>query len=456
MSGLFASLTSASNALNAQRAGLEVVGQNLANVNTVGYTRRVVDLAELAPADAFSAGRGVEVLQIRSLRDLYIEGRLRREQQGVAYDTAVVQGLSDVEGAIGVPGSSVDGKIDSFFTAFSTLANDVTSAPARDGVVAQGKALAQAFNDLAARLVESQQNADTAIGGAVDQVNQLAAKVAQLNDQIGAGGPGLEALRDERDVALAKLSDLAGVDVIQRADGLVDVTIGQGHALVIGASSFALDASPAAPSGFLRLSSGGADITSQITGGRIGGLLSVRDSVIPGYQANLDQLAFDFAGQVNALHQTGFDATGAPGGNFFAPLAGVAGAAASLSVDPNVAANSALVAASSTGAAGDNGIARAIAALRDAKVMAGGTATAAGAWAQFAYKVGLDVSTAQASMQTRGSIVQQLQHLRDQASGVSMDEEAAHLMQFQRAYEANARYFSTIVQTIDTLMKMVE
>jgi flagellar hook-associated protein 1 len=72
------------------------------------------------------------------------------------------------------------------------------------------------------------------------------------------------------------------------------------------------------------------------------------------------------------------------------------------------------------------------------------------------YRIGLDVTSARASSETRESVLQQLRHLRDQASGVSMDEEAAHLMRFQRAYEANARYFTTIVDTIDTLLKMVE
>jgi flagellar hook-associated protein 1 FlgK len=456
MSGLFDSLAAASNALNAQRAGLDVVGQNLANVNTVGYTRRVIDLAEVPPTDPLSAGRGVEVVQIQALRDAYVEARIRREQQGQASNNSVVDALSEVEGAVGAPGDSLDASITSFFNSFSTLANDVTSAPARDGVVAQGRALAQGFNDLSARLTESQRNADTSIGAAVDEINRLAAQVAQLNGEIANRGPDLETLRDQRGVALARLAELAGVDVIERQDGLVDVTIGQGHALVIGANGYTVDAAAAPPSGFLRLSSGGADITGQITSGTVGGLLSVRDTIVPGYLNNLDQLAFDFAAQVNALHQTGFDATGAAGGDFFAPLATVAGAAANLSVDPAVAADSGRVAASATGAAGDNQIARAIAGLRDARVMSGGTATASQAWARFAYTVGLDITSARSASDTHTSILQQLQQLRDQTSGVSMDEEAAQLMRFQRAYEANARYFSTIVDTIDAVLNMVQ
>ena len=167
------------------------------------------------------------------------------------------------------------------------------------------------------------------------------------------------------------------------------------------------------------------------------------------------ELAFDVAGQVNAIHSGGYDATGAAAGNFFAPLATVAGAAAALAVDPAVVANSQLVAASSTGALGDNGTAKALAGLRDARVMSGGTATATEAWSNLVYRVGSDVATASAASTTRDAVVRQLQQLRDQVSGVSLDEEAANLMKYQRAYEASARFFTTVNTTLDTLMAMV-
>jgi flagellar hook-associated protein 1 FlgK len=114
------------------------------------------------------------------------------------------------------------------------------------------------------------------------------------------------------------------------------------------------------------------------------------------------------------------------------------------------------VAGSATGAVGDNGTARALAALRDARVMSGGTRSAAEAWSELVYHVGSDVAGARASSQSHDQIVQQLQQLRDQASGVSLDEEAAHLMKYQRAYEASARYFTTVVDAIDAVLNMVK
>jgi flagellar hook-associated protein 1 len=135
MSGLFDSLSIATSGLTANRTGLDVVGQNIANVNTPGYARRTLSLAELAPTDARSAGRGVEVVQIQANRDALVEARLGHEQAGQSYDQALLSGLSDVEAAVGVPGASIDANLQAFFDAFSQLANDVTSTSARDGVV---------------------------------------------------------------------------------------------------------------------------------------------------------------------------------------------------------------------------------------------------------------------------------------------------------------------------------
>jgi flagellar hook-associated protein 1 FlgK len=200
---------------------------------------------------------------------------------------------------------------------------------------------------------------------------------------------------------------------------------------------------------------GEADVTATLSGGRIGGSLHARDAVIPGYVAQLDQLAFDLATAINGVHATGFDLDGGAGGSFFVPPGGVAGAAAALAVDAAIAADADRIAASATGAVGDNQIARALAALRDAPVAAGGTMDVFEAWAELTFVVGSDVAAARASESGHALVRRQLESLRAQTSGVSYDEEAAHLMRYQRAYEASARYFTTIVDTIDALMEMV-
>lgn len=454
MSGLFSSLSAANSGLTAARLGLDLAGQNIANINTPGYSRRTLSLAEVAPTDLLSAGGGVEVVEIRAIRDRYIEMRLDHEQAEAARDGALLDGLTEVEAAIGEPGTSLDARLTALFDSFSALAVDVTSPSARDAVVRESQLLAREFNELDARLTETARSADQTIRAVLQDVTQLAERVAALNAQIAAGGPDVETLRDQRNLAISQLAALVDVASIERSDGLVDVALVGGGALVVGATAYAPEVVPTPPSGYASLRLHDQDV-SGLVGGRLGGLVSLRDTVVPGYRTALDQFAFDLATEINALHAAGFDADGLAGGPLFQPPAAVAGAAAALRVSAAVVADSARVAGSSTGSAGDNQTARAIAALRDSRVFAGGTASPAETWAQFVYRVGADVAGARSSAATRGQVVQQLERLRDAASGVSLDEEAANLMRYQRSYEANARYFTTIVDTLDTLMQMV-
>jgi flagellar hook-associated protein 1 FlgK len=294
------------------------------------------------------------------------------------------------------------------------------------------------------------------VRAAVDEINTLAAQIAELNGKIThAVAIDLEALKDQRNVKIARLAELAGATAVERGDGPIDVVIGPGQALVVGAQAFRVDVTSSGPQQLAALSVSGTDITNQLRGGQLAALTDVRDVTVPGYQAALDQLAWGVATQVNGLHAAGFDLSGAPAGNFFTVPGSAAGAAAAIAVDAAVAANSALVAGSLTGAVGDNQTARAIAALRDTRFLAGGTATATEAWGQLVYQVGAHLASAQSDSATYGQVVRQLQRLRDSTSGVSLDEEAAMLMKYQRAYEANARYFLTISDTLDTLLGMV-
>ena len=216
MSGLLDSLRSASRSLDAQRLGLDVAGQNLANVNTVGYTRRTLLLAELPPTDFYNAGRGVEVVGIYAHRDVFLDARIRREQQGEAFDAAVVDGMTSLEAAIGRPGTSLDAQLTAFFDAFANFANDVRSTAARQDVIAQGQALADGFHGVATALQTSQRDADLTLRGYVTEVNSIAAEVALLNQRIGATVGDTNALQDERGVLLSRLAELTGARLAVR------------------------------------------------------------------------------------------------------------------------------------------------------------------------------------------------------------------------------------------------
>jgi flagellar hook-associated protein 1 FlgK len=452
MSGLFASLTMAARSVAAQEYGLNVTGQNIANLNTEGYVRRTVNFAEVAPG----AGGGVRAVGAQAQRDALLDARVRQEFPAEQRYGAVADSLAVVETSLGTVGQSIDGALTSFFDGFSSLALDPTSSVVRDGVVLTGQQLATAFNNMAARLTDARSAADSQVRGGIDQINTLAAQIAQLNTAIGsANGADAEALKDQQGVALQTLAGLADVTALQRPEGGYDVSIGTGRALVVGSNAYTLSAVPTGVAGLAAVSLGGVDISSEVRRGELGGLLQVRDTIVPGYQQRLDQLAFDVAGQVNTLHQAGTGLTGATGQAFFTPIAAAAGAASAIKVAPALAGNSSLVAASLTGTAGDNQTATAISNLRDARVLSGGTTTLNDSWSQLVYRVGSDAGTAQAQRESAHQVVDQLTQLRDQVSGVSLDEEAAAMLKFQRAYEANARLFMSVNTTLSTLMAMV-
>jgi flagellar hook-associated protein 1 FlgK len=455
MSSLFSSLTAAARALDAQRFGLDVTGQNIANVNTPGYARRVIDMAAVPPESNRTAGRGVDVIAVRSTRDLLIERRLQQELPSERREAALADTLSVVEVALGKPGESIDAALDRFFDSFATLSESPSSSVSRQEVLLQAESLADSFRDMSSRIALAQRDTDIQVASAVTDVNELAAQIAKINETIGKTGEssgGILHLQDQQSELVRQLSEIIDVDVLHRADGGVDITIGNGRALVIGENDYSLETSVV--SGVNHVFSAGVDITAEISAGKIGGLVYARDVLLPGYQANLDTLAYDFATQVNTLHAAGVGGDGGTGRNLFTfspAIVGSAGAASALTVDPAVAADSNLVAAAGAGApAGDNATARAIAALRHTP--ASGTKTFHEAWGELVYRVGRDSQNAANEQQSRKEIVNQVDALRDQVSGISLDEEAVNLLKFQKAYDANARFFRAIDATLDTLL----
>lgn len=197
------------------------------------------------------------------------------------------------------------------------------------------------------------------------------------------------------------------------------------------------------------------DVTASLRGGNLGGLLGARDDVAATVQAQLDQLATDLTARFNAAHAASFDINGVAGGAFFTVSASPgASAAATLDVDPALAADPALLAASSTGAIGDGGGASALAGvLNGASVALGGT-TPAGFYGTVLASVGGDAATTDAVLTSEGQVLEGLKDLSDSVSGVSLDEEAINLIQFQRSYEAAARFINVLDEVTRTALNL--
>ena len=262
-------------------------------------------------------------------------------------------------------------------------------------------------------------------------------------------------LRDEQTEVIGKLSELLDVEVIEHADGTAQVTYGYGRPLVIGRTAYPLAVQSAPVTGLAQIYSDVSNTTGEIAGGRSPGssIPATRSSPAIARASTSWRTRWcrrSTRGTTRASRCAGVDAP-----VFFQPLASAAGAASLMTMNAAVVADPSLVAAGGIAATpGDNTGARALAGLRDARVLSGGTATFSDFYTDIVYEAGEARSFALSEARTHGEVVRQIQNLRDSVSGVSLDEEAAAMMRFQRAYEASARFFTTVNQTLDTLLNL--
>ncbi|MFN8009146.1 MAG: flagellar hook-associated protein FlgK [Terriglobia bacterium] len=463
MGTLFGGFEIGRKSLNAQQLALQVTSNNIANINTPGYSRQTAVLEDGNPIQTKigQVGTGVEVRNIESVRDRFLELRVAQETQKNSQQQAASDSLSQIESVLGIGNNGLQDAVSNFFNSFSTLANNPESIPLRNNVLSSAQNLTDVFHEYSTQLSDIQQNVNASIKDAVTQINSLASRIADLNGQIvSAEATGAEAAtsRDQRNELLRQLAELVDAHSYEAEDGSLSVTIAGGQPLVTAGFVQPLAASSTPPLGLFQIKSGANDITSKISGGKLAGWLQVRDQLIPGYLSDLDTLAGNLINQVNTLHQAGTDLQNpptVPGNNFFAPITSVSGAARTIAVDPSIMADLKNIAAGQSGAPGDNANALAIANLANLKLMAGGTATFAEAFASLQTTVGTDAQSAKQQLDTYQAVLTQLQNQRDSVSGVSLDEEAINLLRFQRAYQASSKFISVIDQMTQDLMQIV-
>lgn len=453
MPGLNTSLSIAVQALQAEQGALSVTTNNISNVNTPGYSRQVAVLNE-APTfqeNGTTFGGGVTMEQFQSVRDQLLQLRIYEETQQQSNSQTQLNALTQVEGVFSDPTQGVGGALSAFFNSISQLSTNPTDSNARQAVLTSANNLANSFHQAVSSLNTIGAGLDQSVPQTVDQINRLTTQIAKLNGQVaqmqGLGqDPGT--IQDQRDELIRQLSGLVNVNVTQSEHGLT-LTTGNGVPLVVANQSYALQSN--ANSTVLEhvYSAQGQDITSQITGGQLGGTIQIRDQVLPQLFTQLNNLASQFTASFNTAHQAGFDAAGNAGGNFFTPLASATDAAANFGVaitDPS------LIAASSDGSAGSSGNLTQLLALRDQQLPSG--ASPLDMYSNLVLQIGNLGANAQSDVTSSNASVQQLTDQRNSVSGVSLDEETTNMIRYQRAYQAGARVVTTVDSMFDTLMGM--
>jgi flagellar hook-associated protein 1 len=450
MGTLSSSLNIAVSSMEAEEGAIDVTTNNIANVNTPGYSRQVPNLEE-SPTVQFgnsTYGTGVQLASVSSLRDSILDLRVNQETQQQGQANAFISGGQQIQALFNeTSGTGLQSSLSAFFNSLSELSSNPSDLPTRQNVITSAQNLASAFNQTSQNLSTLQSSTDLDVQQSVSQINSLTAQIAQVNQQVVAAtqqGQNPGPYEDQRQQLINQLSNYIGVSEINAGNNGLTLTTANGSALVVANQSFNLTTKTNA-NGFQDVYSDGVDITSQISGGALAGQIQLRDQEIPSIQSSLDTLAYNLSTAVNTQSKAGYDLNGNPGGNLFTPLTQVSGAAASLGVaisDPT------LIAASGTagaGNSGDNTNANALVALQNSNIVNGQTPL--GYYSGLVFNIGNAVSVAQTNAQSTGQVLQQLQNLQGGVSGVDINEEAANLIRFQNAYQASAQV-SSIINTL--------
>lgn len=452
----FSTINVALSGMIAQQKGIEVTSHNVANANTSGYHRQEVVIGTLPPYPGVGNvssptggqyGTGVEVSQVRRLQNTYLQQQSRIVQSDVGYWDAMTDGLTQVETYL-APGTGLDlsSLLDTFFNAWQSLATNPEDTASRLTVRSAAVSLTNSLNTTANQLNTISTQTVSDLTDTVDRLNQLSDNLAALNEQIGmarAEGREPNDYLDERSRVLTEMTQIAGVSVLTPGDdGNIIVNLG-GRALVQGSSSEHLTVDTSAGDVQIRWGDG---TQAAITGGKIGALYQLRDTELPAYQAQLDQLAGALATAVNGLHATGVTMTNTPAGDFFTGTT-----AGSIHVADDIINDVSNIASTTqAGAPGDGSLATDIHALCNTALI--GTQTLNQYAQSMLSGIGHAVQSAQVNLDANTSLQELISNNEMEASGVSLDEEMANLLVYQRAYDASAQVLKTADEMIQIIL----
>lgn len=437
--------------LHAQRRILDAAAHNVANEATPGYHRQRVELQ--AAGVAVNAGvfagheqgiRGVDVVGVDRIVDQLAENRLLRESANQGGTSTLRTNLVRIERAF--PEPSEDGLaalLDDFWGGWSDLSTRPDDPAARGQLLERAQTLADGLRRTAAEVQRVADSSQVEIVGLSIEANDVADRIAQLNQSIIGSADSANDLRDQRDLLVRELAALTGAVGREQDNGQVDVYIG-GRAIVSGSYVNPLDGS----SGSLQWADGLPVVAPP---SRAASLTATVDDIVPGYISMLDGIAASLVGEVNTLHTAGYDLVGATGWNFFDP-AGVTASSIALSADVDgqpdrVAAGAPVLPGPTAPGPLDGEQARALAAIS-------GSPTGPGAAYQLLVSnLGVEVRSASRQSDVQDQVVLKAEADVASVGGVSLDEEMATLVAAQRAYEASARVLTTVDAMLETLIE---
>lgn len=457
--------------MNSQTA-LQTVGHNIANKSTEGYSRQRVDIQANAPVTSgtLQIGTGARAGTVVRVNNDFIEKQLEKEGNQLGFAQSRAEMLARVEQVYNEQANKgLNQFMGEFFNAFRELSNNPESLAARTLVKETAQFLGQDFKRVHSQLEDIQNDVDFRLTTKVEEINQLTREIAQLNEKIQMvelNARSANDERDRRDHLVKELGAKVNIRYAESKDGAITITAGNTAVLVSGSSHRSLFVSPT-PAGegkregsldiMYRNSENGSavNVTRQLVGGEIGGLLEVRDKTVGGLVQKMDELAYTLATEVNRAHVEGFNRYSQTGTLFFKQPEGPQGAASRLLVNESILADVGKIATAAEGhSPGDNRIANIISSLQYKQVFNDGTSTVDDYYNTVVGQVGIESSRANSAHSSQQDIVKQLSNIRESISGVSLDEETTKMIEYQKSFDASARLIRTADEMMDTVLNL--
>ncbi len=452
----------------AAKASIATAGHNVANANVDGYSRQRVEQANDTPRPVGSkalVGTGTLINGVKRINDEYVEKQLRNSGRDLSHmeeKDMVLKQTEDIFNEMG--GEGLNRLMSKFFNEFRKLGNEPDNEAIRQAVRESSQAMVNDFHRLRNEVEEVRRHIDQRLEGYTKEINALGEEIKELNIKIKMmelSGADANDLQDKRDRALKNLATYMDLSMHKDKDGAFIVDVRGIGPFVAGPSveRFSVFRSKADDQGkpeaaydVKTTSTVGGPVTHQIQGGKLGALLQTRDQTLSTILNRLDELATNMTEAVNSIHVQGYNRDGRNGINFFKPLQGTERAAAFFDLSDDIKTNvSNIASAAQPDSPGDNRIAIAISGLQNMRLMNNGKTTVDDFFNSIVSDVGVATNRNRANMNQQKDIQNQLVKMRDQISGVSIDEETANIMQFQHTFDASAK----VIQVADEMLKTV-
>jgi flagellar hook-associated protein 1 len=306
--------------LNAAQVALSTVSNNIANASTSGYSEESVQQVETLgdSTSQYTLGGGVDVVAVQRAYSQYLTQALWSSNSGLQSATTMDNLTSTLNSAFSGSGD-LQTELDDLYSGFSSVADSPTSSSVRESALGDATSVADVYNTLGAQLSEQSTAVNGEIGDAVTSINSLTSQIATLNDQIMSAGSNPNSLLDQRDQLIQQLAGVTGISTSTDSNGAISVYTTSGATLVSGTQSYALSsgANQYDSSSTDVFDGSGNDITSDLSGGSLGALISYRDTVLEPAQNALGQSAIALASSVNAQQADGLNLDGEQGQAIF-------------------------------------------------------------------------------------------------------------------------------------------